>query len=401
MTITPDDPRLTALALGELPEEEAALLYEKVAASPELREEFDHIRSLSGFLGDSLGQDSLTLGEERREEIFRAGQRPDSEALIIESHRRNRRHTFKVILGAAAVLTLGFVFLNKTFVATPSGLAQAEGEGMGESGASATQLQGSASALQGFPEGKILTVREQQSLPLSFSNLDTDAVRTWLYHEKKWLPDSLASPLAWINQVSSVEEAQLVSYDLGISSELAECPWDASKTLLLVSVQSQRSMGEAAHQVRGSLSLQSERIISSKLISDGTVSHSDAGMVSLKAGENRLLLYELSLKSGAGRLGSLEIETVIPNGEERVAYLPITEQATQSRSQTMERVTLMAQFALTQKMASEQASRELTELAQKAELIYSEVEDEKTRLGLDLILLARDLIVKGGDASSE
>jgi Ca-activated chloride channel homolog len=56
-TITHDDPRLTAYALGELPAKERALIEQLIARHPELQAEVDQIRALSGDLTRELATD--------------------------------------------------------------------------------------------------------------------------------------------------------------------------------------------------------------------------------------------------------------------------------------------------------------------------------------------------------
>ena len=74
-TITNDDPRLTAYALGELPASERAAIEQQLANDPELRAEVEQIRLLSGDLARDLAADlaqTPALTKPQRATIARA-----------------------------------------------------------------------------------------------------------------------------------------------------------------------------------------------------------------------------------------------------------------------------------------------------------------------------------------
>jgi len=54
MTLTPDDPKLTAYALGELPEGERAAAEADLARNPEARQALEEIRRIGEKLREEL-----------------------------------------------------------------------------------------------------------------------------------------------------------------------------------------------------------------------------------------------------------------------------------------------------------------------------------------------------------
>ncbi|MEN8775196.1 MAG: hypothetical protein ABF382_16745, partial [Akkermansiaceae bacterium] len=116
MKMTPDDPALTAFVLGELSEVESAAVERAVNSDEDLLKEKEVLSSLSGLLSDTLGTGSLSLGEERIAEIHKAGQRPDSDVLVLDHRRRSRRQSFLAVAGVAAVVVAGFVALSQSGV---------------------------------------------------------------------------------------------------------------------------------------------------------------------------------------------------------------------------------------------------------------------------------------------
>ncbi len=111
MTIDPDDPRLTAFALGELEGPERDQIDALVAANPDLQRFVDETRLLARSLTEQLRTEpapSLTADQRRRiEQQARTGvlsATPASVIPFLPSGRRWLRHAF----AAAALLAVGF-----------------------------------------------------------------------------------------------------------------------------------------------------------------------------------------------------------------------------------------------------------------------------------------------------
>ena len=80
--IDSEDPRLTAYALGELPEHEAAVLRRLAEDDPALHAALAETNALAGLIRSGFGRESLELGEDRREAIRRAGRSPGPENVV-------------------------------------------------------------------------------------------------------------------------------------------------------------------------------------------------------------------------------------------------------------------------------------------------------------------------------
>lgn len=118
--IHPEDPRITAHALGELSRGEAAELERAALLNPAVQEALDEARQLAGLLGDVLGHKDLVLGDERRDAIRRAGRQPAVHELASASRYRAWARIGGV-LATAAVLLFGAVWILQKIPATMFG----------------------------------------------------------------------------------------------------------------------------------------------------------------------------------------------------------------------------------------------------------------------------------------
>ncbi len=391
MNLTKEDPRLTALALGELPAEEAQNLHAEIANSLELQRELADINAVTSFLEESLGKGSLELGGERREEIFRTGQRPDSDVILLENQKRSRRHAFAVLAGAAAVVVLGVsVLLNATVESdqTP------DKELVSQDGASAmtvagkVQLQGGSESSHVFSQERAVN-SELLPLPLSIQELDFRVIEKWLSEKRASLPEELTKPASWVNAVEPTQQPMVTIEGLDLSVEVAASPWNQKKNFLLVTVRSARLADVPSHSFKGSVMTHSERVRSIKLISDDPDETVESQWGSLKAGESQTMLYEIELEAGEGKIGAINLDTMTLNGEERSAYLPILKLSAEV-SQDFRLATLMARFS--QWNREKQTLSDLHKIARDAEELFPQAKGVSTRRALDLILLARDLV---------
>ncbi len=116
--INPDDPRLTAYALGELEGEAEALVEAAIAADPNLAAEVENIRAMAGDLADALGEEALP--EVEPVELFE----PEGKRIEFPlGHRKRRRFPYYWVSGLAAA---GFAVLI-VFQSAESPIAGREG----------------------------------------------------------------------------------------------------------------------------------------------------------------------------------------------------------------------------------------------------------------------------------
>ena len=112
MKLEPDDPRLSAWVLGELPPEEAAAVARAVAADPELHASAAELRHTADFLSGTLSVSALR--PDQRESVLRAGRAPATAQVIAFPAPRKPHRAWPALLGAAAVLALGIFIASRT-----------------------------------------------------------------------------------------------------------------------------------------------------------------------------------------------------------------------------------------------------------------------------------------------
>ncbi|WP_035604906.1 von Willebrand factor type A domain-containing protein [Haloferula sp. BvORR071] len=107
MNLPPDDPRLSAWVLGELPPDEAEAVGRAVESDPELRAQAEELRGMSEFLSASLAAASLQAHQ--REAVRRAGRTTEpARNNLVEfpvAKPQKRRLPWPLILGVAATVT--------------------------------------------------------------------------------------------------------------------------------------------------------------------------------------------------------------------------------------------------------------------------------------------------------
>lgn len=120
MKLTPDDPRLSAYLLGELPSAESAAVERAVAADPALRLALDELRGTVDFLERTLSTAPVGLRADQREAIRRAGREADAAGKIIElASARRGRNPWYAAIGAAAAVVVAIGLMSK--IAGPGG----------------------------------------------------------------------------------------------------------------------------------------------------------------------------------------------------------------------------------------------------------------------------------------
>lgn len=112
--MSPDDPRLTAHLLGELPPEESAAVVRAAAADPAVRIALRELEAVQRLLTNTLAESSHALHPHQRGAVLRAARQADLPAspTPLPSHRRSWKTTL-IPLAAAAVIGLAVLILSQ------------------------------------------------------------------------------------------------------------------------------------------------------------------------------------------------------------------------------------------------------------------------------------------------
>lgn len=110
MNLQPDDPRLSAWVLGELPPDEAEAIGREIEADPALRAQVEELHQMSEFLATSLAASALR--PDQREAVRRAGRTAaafaDTTPNVVEfpATRPSPRRVWPLVIAAAAAVVL-------------------------------------------------------------------------------------------------------------------------------------------------------------------------------------------------------------------------------------------------------------------------------------------------------
>jgi len=217
MNMTPDDPRLSAWVLGELPAIEAAEVERAVQVDPALLAAAADLRRTGDFLASALS--ATALRPEQREAVRRAGRAPVTNVVQFPAVQRQAapRRRWPAVAGIAALLAAGIFIATRTETGSSPGLATkpvapASGE----------------TVLQPMPGPRVLTVKPGNAPvpehPLARSLRENPAPRLESLSRdlagQPSLPESsqlpATAPLAPLQQASEIELPVLVgraSYD--------------------------------------------------------------------------------------------------------------------------------------------------------------------------------------------
>lgn len=399
MKITQNDPRLTAYALGELSDAESAVVKEAIESDSSFAAELGTIQDLAGLLSSSLASgEALSLGDERREEIFQSGKRPDTEVILIENRRRSRFQSFAAIAGVAAVVCVGFFFLSKLNVDAPAGVS-----GLVENDLSDQKPASRASASSGAPDVKVgegsssvspevvaqenwkaayplsdelITVTQRTSarmpvvgkvdLPIFQRNLEVGIQSTLRIEE-------------FVNSPQYRSKSQVELEGVSVSAELGACPWASEKRLVMIVLRDLKADG-ISPQIDARLLLDAPNITSIKLVASSTVRGNQPEFHTLPDGQSNALLYEVEIEPREDRFAAVDLMV-----NDRSAYLPIMGGVPSESTSEFRIAVVLARFA---KWHADSTSENLFELEQAARILLTEVTEEQARYALDLILIS-------------
>jgi hypothetical protein len=345
MKISPDDPRLSAYALGELPAADAAAVERAVASDPALRLSLDDLKRVASLLEGTLSTAAPVLRPGQREAVLRAVRHADLEGKVIglPSARRGLRPWLTVTAAAAAVVlavTLASRFSGPRKSGGERGGGPAElallpmpgppgeaGNAVTPGGGSSTSAAGASQRqeLQNNPGDFLDKVSRQLSrdplpdparlpalkplpplqssgeiaLPVIIGHASYGWVRGWV-RDRATLPPKDAVRLEELVNTFPLEPAD----GEGISPriEIASCPWNPGSVLVAASLR-----GTAGRDTPVSWSFEAAEGVRVRMIASPG---SSAGKLPdrLPAGRRATVLLELVPAVGSARLGVLKLE---------------------------------------------------------------------------------------------
>ncbi|WP_353566797.1 VWA domain-containing protein [Haloferula sargassicola] len=326
MKLLPDDPRLTAYALGELDDDESRRVERAVAADPALRISLDEIERTCGFMSDVFG----AAGEARLRPSQRRAVLKASEPEPAVVRKSPAWKPWLVALGAAAAVVLAAVMLGQLGAGRKSpgtmleavALLPAPGPSSGSTrvasgGEETTAPSGSGGApgdrfrelakkisqaplpvrsalpattdLAGFSAGSELR------LPVVTGTGSAVWVRRWIEERGMLPPRDAVRVEEMINSQTLPMKPLGDQLEAGVAS--MPCPWAPDRWLVGISLRAPER--EVQGLVLRSLSERPRRVVGSY------VTRSDAALpTTLPAGRSQLVLMEFS---GEGALGTVEL----------------------------------------------------------------------------------------------
>lgn len=370
MKLTPDSPALTAYVLGELSPSEAAAVAEAIRENPVLARESAELSGLVDLLAEALGDEKHSLGNDRHEEIFKAGQRPDAKILVLDHKRRSRKHSLFAVAGVAAVVALGFLGLSKFGVDGP------------ETSAGGSDVAGTAGGdLQIIPEIPLKT-------PSFVTHLALPAMVEQAIAVEGKLPPSEAFEVSeWIDLAGAGSIPQVVVGTVSAYTEIGLCPWHPEHSLLMVNL---RVAENAKVKLHVGLNLDPSRVKFSKRV--GGISEDLIPNDETLTG-SRTVLYEIELRSGEMSIGSLALDPVGKGSSPLSGYLPLTSTPLEEDAISNDFKTARTLAAFARWGAGETRDvGQLKGIANSARDLLTEVTGEKVRYALDAILLAEEFL---------
>ncbi|MFK7849977.1 MAG: von Willebrand factor type A domain-containing protein [Akkermansiaceae bacterium] len=225
-----EDTRLSAYVLGELSQEETLKLDHEVASDPALRLAVTEIEKRQAILTEALGGNSYQLLPRQKNEIMRAAKEATRDGQIVElkSHRQIPVAWIWPV-GAAAVIGGGLLLLS--LLSPPENKPIKKSVAKGGDGVSQLESRG----IQAVDESsaRIPLITGDESLLLIRSAIRE---KDQLPHENDVRVEEIlnAFPLKAKNSVA-------ISSGCSIGTEIVQCPWKPSASLLFVHVRGDRN----------------------------------------------------------------------------------------------------------------------------------------------------------------
>jgi hypothetical protein len=341
MKPSPEDSRLSAYLLGELPPDERARMERAIAADPALRLSLGELQRVAGLLEETLSSAPPALRPAQRDAVLRAARQAAGGERVIEfASASRRRGTWVAVLGAAAAVVLALTLVSR-FATTERREGLAAGDGVAVSllpmpGGDSSQLPvapagggGTARSgrdeLRGNPGGYLERMSSQIArsplpdparlpalrplpalreggeirLPVLIGQASYGWVRGWV-RERATLPPANAVRLEEL--VNAFPLPVAVDRGFGSSIETAACPWNPRSVLVAATL-----VGRAGSELPVNWSFEAAESARVRLIASPG-SGAEALPDRLPGGRPVTVLLEIAPSPGSERLGVLKLE---------------------------------------------------------------------------------------------
>lgn len=256
MSLSIDDPRLTAYVLGELSLEDIAEIEAAAAADPVVAEEIHDIRILEAFLTDRFALPDHSLDDARRETIMKTARETDRAAKLVPFRRFcDSAKPWIIPAAAAAVLTISTLILTRMPDPPAKKVAAENPKPPAAKSLGPTPIPAPA-ALPFVPRGSnAVATTPVLDLPILTSRANFDQVSKLILDDghlpapETVKPEEIlnAFPLRLSGMTSIARSAATAWHPdnrgsgisppiATLSTELIACPWKPSATLLIVSL---------------------------------------------------------------------------------------------------------------------------------------------------------------------
>lgn len=328
MKLTPDDPKLSAYVLGELPDEERRAVEHAAATDPAIRLSLNDLEKTCHWLTNTLNPASTQqLHPSQREAVRKAsreltGLDPSPKL----SSEQRLRSTIIPAAAAAAIIAAAVVLFNwfvpnqntrqvaETTSATPTWSAIPGPDSGTASSADANRSAKTttpphvASAGQNaakqpwtepnqpnvLPDPNALPPTRDQSafsaatsmrLPVLVGNQSYAWTRRWIREHNQWPPRHAVRVEEFINAANLETTTWTEGLELGVA--VADCPWDSDSKLVGIQLVADRNHDQT------DLILESQATASRRVIGSFTERNNAALPTVLPAGRSNLIMLEI------------------------------------------------------------------------------------------------------------
>ena len=325
MKLHPEDPRLTAAALGELSREETEAIERAAANDPLLQVELAELRRIRKILTGTFAMPEEKLPAQHRDTILRTAREADRGGGLSFIRLPEWFHRLLIPTAAAAVLVLATIFLLKMpNNDAPSKTAHSSSPAKAPSGlvpARSAVTHAASPRHEASPAAQFPSLE----LPVEIGKNGLDAIRKSILDHRKppaevvRLEEILNTFSFSFNGITAVAP-QAASWhpdtrDMGpgyhaatLTAEMIPCPWKPSATLLLISL---RGNPHSDCEVKLSFNAATGNVARYRLLGFAPVTSggSQDFPSKLKAGASTAIAIEIEPSGTADALGSLEWTT--------------------------------------------------------------------------------------------